>query len=101
MDDRLRQRPDGDTAMHGSHDSPSAARQPNGADEATPAGCPLGPDLPDGFPASLAVWIRTPCGRAKYLTLAARPGLPARLRLGWFVLMATLRDLGQPLPEGN
>jgi hypothetical protein len=49
----------------------------------------------------LAAWIRTPCGRAKYLTLAERPGLPARLRLAWFVLIAALRDLGQPLPEAS
>ena len=54
---------------------------------------------PPGFPASLAQWIRTPCGRAKYQTLAARPGLPARLRLVWFVLIAALRDLGKPLPQ--
>jgi hypothetical protein len=44
---------------------------------------------------------RTPCGRAKYLTLAARPGLLGRLRLTWFVLMAALRDLGQPLDGGS
>jgi len=97
----LRQRPDQDTAMHGSHASPAAAPQPNGANKATPAGCPLGPALPEGFPTSLAAWIRTPCGRAKYLTLATRPGVPARLRLGWFVLIAALRDLGQPLPENS
>jgi len=51
------------------------------------------------LPPALAFWIRTPCGRAKYLVLASRPGLPARLRLGWFVLIAALRDLGQPLPR--
>ena len=51
------------------------------------------------MPDSLAFWIRTPCGRAKYQALAARPGLLARLRLGWFVLIAALRDLGQPLPQ--
>jgi len=49
----------------------------------------------------LAFWIRTPCGRAKYEQLAARPELLARLRLGWFVLIAALRDLGQPLPQGE
>jgi hypothetical protein len=38
-------------------------------------------------------WIRSDCGRAKYLELAARPGLLARLRLGWFVLIGALRDL--------
>ena len=48
---------------------------------------------------SVAFWIRTACGRAKYQTLAARPGVLARLRLGWFVLIAALRDLGKPLPQ--
>ena len=50
---------------------------------------------------SVAFWIRTPCGRAKYQELAARPGLLARLRLGWFVLIAALRDLGRPLPRSE
>ena len=50
---------------------------------------------------SVAFWIRTPCGRAKYQELAARPGLLARLRLGWFVLIAALRDLGRPLPQSE
>ena len=54
-----------------------------------------------GMPPALAFWIRTPCGRAKYEQLAARPELLARLRLGWFVLIAALRDLGQPLPQGD
>jgi hypothetical protein len=53
------------------------------------------------LPPALANWIRTPCGRAKYQELAARPGLLARLRLGWFVLIAALRDLGQPLPQSE
>jgi hypothetical protein len=57
--------------------------------------------MPEGFPVSLAPWIRTPCGRAKYQTLAARPGFPARLRLGWFVLIASVRDLGQPRSAGS
>lgn len=42
-------------------------------------------------------WIKTDCGRAKYTELAARPGVAARLRLGWFVLIAALRDW--PLPD--
>lgn len=42
--------------------------------------------------------IKTECGRAKYAELAARPGPLARLRLGWFVLIAAIRDL--PLPPG-
>jgi hypothetical protein len=45
-------------------------------------------------------WIKTECGRAKYAELASRPGLLARLRLVWFVLVATVRDWprGQPAP---
>jgi hypothetical protein len=50
------------------------------------------------LPEALAYWIRTPCGRAKYARLAAGRGPAAKLRLGWFVLIAALRDLGQPLP---
>jgi hypothetical protein len=41
-------------------------------------------------------WIKTECGRAKYAELAARPGLPAKFRLGWFVLIAALRDWRLP-----
>jgi hypothetical protein len=41
-------------------------------------------------------WIKTECGRAKYAELAARPGLPARIRLVWFVLIAALRDSRLP-----
>ena len=44
-------------------------------------------------------WIKTDCGRAKYTDLAARPGLPAKLRLGWFVLIAALRDWSLPNPD--
>lgn len=64
---------------------------------ATPPGASSAGDRP--LPPALAFWIRTACGRAKYRSLAARPGVPARLRLGWFVLIAALRDLGQPLPR--
>ena len=38
-------------------------------------------------------WIKTDCGRAKYNELAIRSGVTAKLRLGWFVLIASLRDL--------
>ena len=44
-------------------------------------------------------WIKTDCGRAKYTDLAAHPGLPAKLRLGWFVLIASLRDWSLPNPD--
>lgn len=41
-------------------------------------------------------WIKTECGRVKYAELATRPGLLARIRLGWFVLIASLRDWRLP-----
>ncbi|MBM5802042.1 MAG: hypothetical protein FJ077_14720 [Cyanobacteria bacterium K_DeepCast_35m_m2_023] len=44
-------------------------------------------------------WIKTPCGRAKYAELAARRGALASLRLGWFVLIAALRDWPLPVPD--
>jgi len=37
-------------------------------------------------------WIKTDCGRAKLADLAVRPGVLARLRLIWFVVIAALRD---------
>ena len=46
-------------------------------------------------------WIKTECGRAKYTELATRPGLLARLRLTWFVLIAALRDWRLPDPGGH
>ncbi len=42
-------------------------------------------------------WIKTECGRAKYIDLASRNGIAAKLRLGWFVLIAAARDL--PIPN--
>ena len=44
-------------------------------------------------------WIKTDCGRAKYVDLSSRRGLAAKLRLGWFVLIASLRDLSLPNPD--
>ena len=38
-------------------------------------------------------WIKTECGRAKYVELDSRSGVAAKLRLGWFVLIAAARDL--------
>jgi hypothetical protein len=40
--------------------------------------------------------IRSECGRARYLDLAARPGPLAKLRLLWFVAIASLRDRRLP-----
>ena len=44
-------------------------------------------------------WIKTECGRAKFLDLASRNGLKARIRLGWFVLIAAARDLPVQNPD--
>ena len=41
-------------------------------------------------------WIKTECGRAKFAELAARPGVIARVRLAWFVLVAAIRDWRLP-----
>ncbi|MFM7361968.1 MAG: hypothetical protein ACKO25_09125 [Cyanobium sp.] len=55
---------------------------------------PPSPSNPEtSVPPAVARWIRSDCGRAKYLQLAARPGLLARLRLVWFVVIGALRDL--------
>lgn len=53
-------------------------------------------DLP---PPAIPTGIRSACGRAKYLELASRPGVLARLRLAWFVAIATLRDRHLPASE--
>ena len=44
-------------------------------------------------PQGIKHWIKTDCGRAKYADLASRQGFASKLRLGWFVLIAALRDL--------
>jgi hypothetical protein len=44
-------------------------------------------------------WIKTDCGRAKFAELASRSGVLARLRLGWFVLIAAIRDWRLPRPS--
>jgi len=56
------------------------------------ADCQLSTPMQTSIPAT----IKTACGRSKYLELAGRPGPWARLRLAWFVLIASLRDW--PLP---
>lgn len=41
-------------------------------------------------------WIKTDCGRAKYVELTNRRGPLSRLRLVWFVLIAAIRDWRLP-----
>ncbi|MFN9643911.1 MAG: hypothetical protein ACK6BG_02025 [Cyanobacteriota bacterium] len=50
------------------------------------------------LPETIARWVKTPCGRAKYLELAQRRGVLARLRRWGFVLIAALRDWRLPAP---
>ena len=38
-------------------------------------------------------YIKTPCGQAKYLELESNKSLLGKLRLIWFVLIASIRDL--------
>ncbi len=40
--------------------------------------------------------IKTPCGRAKYLSLLDKPGIIAKIRLGWFILIAIIKDWNLP-----
>ena len=44
-------------------------------------------------------WIKTDCGRAKYADLSTRGGPAAKIRLGWFILIASLRDWSLPNPD--
>ncbi len=56
-------------------------------------------DQPATEPTSLSTAppsIKTECGRAKYAELAQRQGPLARLRLAWFVAIASLRDWRLP-----
>jgi hypothetical protein len=56
-------------------------------------------DLDARIPAGIRRWIKTECGRAKYLALAAPTGPLARLRLAVVVLLAAIHDLPLPRPE--
>lgn len=44
-------------------------------------------------------WIKTPCGREKYLELNQRKGMLSKIRLIWFVIFAIIRDL--PISDSN
>jgi len=37
-------------------------------------------------------FIKTPCGRAKYIELEANKTLLGKFRLFWFILIASIRD---------
>ena len=37
-------------------------------------------------------FIKSPCGRAKFLELSSRKGFVSKIRLTWFIIIASLRD---------
>ena len=39
------------------------------------------------------IFIKTPCGRAKFLTLSAKKGFFHKIRLYWFIFFAIIKDL--------
>ncbi len=43
--------------------------------------------------------IKTSCGRKKYSELSDKKGLINRIRLFWFILIASIRDLNLPNPD--
>ena len=38
-------------------------------------------------------FIKTPCGQSKYIELQSNKSLLGKLRLFWFVIIASIRDL--------
>jgi len=50
---------------------------------------------------SIHMWIKTPCGRAKYAELEARKGMLHRIRLIWFVFFAAIKDWNLASPNQN
>ncbi len=38
-------------------------------------------------------YIKTPCGQSKYIELQSNKSLLGKLRLFWFVIIASIRDL--------
>ncbi len=37
-------------------------------------------------------YIKTECGRAKYNELISKKGIPAKIRIFWFILIAIIKD---------
>jgi hypothetical protein len=80
---------------------PTGLASMNSPDRARPMASPSPQPPPGSAGGDLPIdrWIKTPCGRSMYRELAARPGGLARLRLGWFVVIAVLRDWPLPNPD--
>ncbi|MEB3243393.1 MAG: hypothetical protein VKO44_07130 [Cyanobacteriota bacterium] len=72
---------------------------PSDASNRRPADTPAPSSPTDALPPAVARWVKSECGRAKYLELARRPGPLARVRRWWFVLVAALRDWRLPPPD--
>ncbi len=43
--------------------------------------------------------IKTPCGRAKYHEISSRNNLFSKVRLIWFIAIASIKDLNIPNPD--
>ena len=41
---------------------------------------------------NLFKYIKTPCGQAKYIELQSNKSLLGKLRIFWFVIIASIRD---------
>ncbi len=41
-------------------------------------------------------FIKTDCGRTKYYELSKKKGLASKIRLGWFIIIATIKDWNLP-----
>ncbi len=50
-------------------------------------------------PSRIFSLIKTPCGRAKFNELNTQKGLLSRIRLGWFVFFAAIRDWNLKNPD--
>tara|TARA_Y100001968_G_scaffold8578_1_gene7246 strand:- start:1970 stop:2149 length:180 start_codon:yes stop_codon:yes gene_type:complete len=46
-------------------------------------------------------FIKTSCGRTKYLELAAKKGLISKIRLWWFIFFAVIKDSRLEKPDHN
>ena len=48
---------------------------------------------------TIYLFIKTPCGRKKFEELSLKNDLFSKLRLYWFILFASIRDLNLPIQD--
>tara|TARA_B100000131_G_scaffold322725_1_gene377758 strand:+ start:929 stop:1087 length:159 start_codon:yes stop_codon:yes gene_type:complete len=44
-------------------------------------------------------FIKTECGRAKYIELDSKQGFQSKIRLYWFIIIASIKDWNLPNPD--